>query len=766
MIHLEKRNVLNTTNRYMKTTPFLFVLLVFSGYRAATQPCKTFDCTLQQAILAYEAKDYRTAYEGFKAAKNFKRANTAEANAWMDKTFDALEKQQKTDAEKVRQSEIVNKTNVRALERLYFYHNRFGLAYDNINNLYGFVDKAGNTTIPFKYNVLWPFDEQGFAHGVVNEYNSPDAHYLIDTLGNEYRLATDLNQLDSNTTALDLRKRALSVLPDSVCKYTALKVLLLSNNKLKRLPDSIGALTNLHTLYLNDNQISSLPEGFGQLEALQTLTLYRNELTALPAGFVQLENLQYVDMSFNQIMQLPTAFGHLKNLISFDLGYNVITHLPTDFGQLKKLKSLMLHSNQLTSLPTDFGQLTNLKVLNLSNNQISSLPIDFGQLANLESFSMLSNQLTSLPENFGQLKKLHRLELSGNQLTHLPETFGQLNGLTDLNLSANQLHTLPESFGQLPHLQTFSAHSNQITSLPSGFGQLPQLQNLYLSNNQLTQLPDGFGQLAQLESFELMHNLLSSLPPDFGQLKKLQDLILFDNQLSNLPAEFGRMASLQTLYLNHNQLNSLTDEIGQLTQLENLILSENQLTSLPASICNLKNLKMLGYSKNPIKEVPECFASMAAQPPIYEVVEAAAEAGAPDSTYLLLAQQLLIDGYVQAYNDALAAVQSDSMNANLYFNLSYYALFAGDYTTAIESALKTLKINPLAIKVETNLALGYVFSDQYDKAEAIYQKWKGKKFEADDKETADIIFLKDISDLEELGIQHKDFEKVKRLFRE
>jgi hypothetical protein len=68
--------------------------------------------------------------------------------------------------------------------------------------------------------------------------------------------------------------------------------------------------------------------------------------------------------------------------------------------------------------------------------------------------------------------------------------------------------------------------------------------------------------------------------------------------------------------------------------------------------------------------------------------------------------------------------------------------------------------------VETNLALGYLLSNQYDRAEVIYRKWKGKKFEAGDAENADAIFLNDIAELESFGIHHVDFQKVKRLFLE
>ena len=114
----------------------------------------------------------------------------------------------------------------------------------------------------------------------------------------------------------------------------------------------------------------------------------------------------------------------------------------------------------------------------------------------------------------------------------------------------------------------------------------------------------------------------------------------------------------------------------------------------------------------------------------------------------------------------LENVRIDSTNASLYFNLSYYALFVGEYTRAIESAQKTLILNPLSVKVETNLALGYLLSDQYDKAEVIYRKWKGKKFGAGDAENADTIFLNDIAELESFGIQHVDFQKVKEMFLE
>ena len=247
-------------------------------------------------------------------------------------------------------------------------------------------------------------------------------------------------------------------------------------------------------------------------------------------------------------------------------------------------------------------------------------------------------------------------------------------------------------------------------------------------------------------------------------MKKLYYLCLFDGKLKTLPADIGQLANLRILNLNLNQLTSLPEEIGQLSTLDQLLLSSNQLTTLPTSICQLKTLKTLAFSENPIKKVPECVASMSAKPSIFETVEALAESDAPDSAYMLLAQKLLTSNYVAAYNSTLLSIEADSTDANLYFNLSFYALFVGDYKKSIEAAQKTLQLNPSAVKVETNLALGYLLDNQYDKAEAIYKKWKGKKFDTSDDHTANTIFLKDIDDLEGIGTQHNDFvERTVRL---
>ena len=208
------------------------------------------------------------------------------------------------------------------------------------------------------------------------------------------------------------------------------------------------------------------------------------------------------------------------------------------------------------------------------------------------------------------------------------------------------------------------------------------------------------------------------------------------------------------LIVNKNQLTQLPTSIGQLTNLEHLALDNNRLDSLPDAICHLSNLKTLDFSKNPLRTVPECL-QVWAKPVLSQA----------DSVQLNSPERVLQNN-LNRYQNALSWLKRDTVNFNAYFSLSYYALFAGEYAQAIEAAKKTLELNPREVQVETNLALGYLLSNQYSQAEAIYKKWKGKKFRTSDSEKAETIFLKDITELEKAGIKHPDFEKIKRLLSE
>ena len=75
---------------------------------------------------------------------------------------------------------------------------------------------------------------------------------------------------------------------------------------------------------------------------------------------------------------------------------------------------------------------------------------------------------------------------------------------------------------------------------------------------------------------------------------------------------------------------------------------------------------------------------------------------------------------------------------------------------------KTLKLVPGKIGVYVNMANAYVLNNQYELAEPIYLKYKDFIYRSGS-QTFKVIFLEDIRTLEDAGITHPDFEKVRML---
>ena len=85
---------------------------------------------------------------------------------------------------------------------------------------------------------------------------------------------------------------SLTVVPESVGKFTALQTLNLINcTKLTVLPESLGDLGALHTLKLFGCRFTTLPESVGKLGALYTLNLYDCSKLKLPASISLLMRL-------------------------------------------------------------------------------------------------------------------------------------------------------------------------------------------------------------------------------------------------------------------------------------------------------------------------------------------------------------------------------------------------------------------------------------------------------------------------------------------
>jgi hypothetical protein len=338
-------------------------LSLFWTTHLAAQPCDTYKCVMDSVSKLMNRREYESTLNHLNTAEAYLDGKQEQAQEkkviqqWRVKVFKAIE-QEKIDAQNARnearkqadiaqkardeakkqadiarnQTEIAQKALVKVklaqykteqtLALIHFYKNKFGLAYKD--GYYGFINKQLDTMIEFKYTEALPFDrETGFAKVKVA---SDDPYLLIDTFGNEYKLATHWNQLDSNTIALDLSYQKLDMLPNEVFQHAQLKILSLRNNKITHLSDSIGLLTQLQCLDLGNNQLKQLPTEFGKLTQLKYLNLNNNQLQDLPNEFGNLINLQFLHLNYNKLIKCPIALDSLIQLQDLEFNSNKIAY--------------------------------------------------------------------------------------------------------------------------------------------------------------------------------------------------------------------------------------------------------------------------------------------------------------------------------------------------------------------------------------------------------------------------------------------------------
>ena len=408
--------------RYTLLPIILFTLFTVKVSGQTTKPCYDFDCAYKKAESLLNASKYQSALdnldsaEGYLTDKNTKEKEQIKQlrRRLFNKVEEEKEKAKKqTDiakkalaqveiekqaaiAEKIKAevaeantkvallksdslfnvAEVQRKKANAVLDKIYFYDDKFGLAYDKSAHDYGFIDKDLKTKIDFKYDEALPFDGDGFAkvkrNGDFNLFNYNEVYHLIDTAGREYKLSTNLEQLDSSTTALDLQNTSLKEIPRSVFKHKQLKILLLNFNRLNSLSPEIGKLTNLMNLSLRYNELTNLPPEIGKLAQLTSLDLGYNQLTNLSPEIGKLTNLTALYLYLNQLTNLPPEIGKLTNLTKLNLYSNNLTTLPPEIGKLTNLTFLVLHGNQLTTLPPEIENLTNLTYMQLGGNPISA----------------------------------------------------------------------------------------------------------------------------------------------------------------------------------------------------------------------------------------------------------------------------------------------------------------------------------------------------------------------------------------------------------
>jgi len=119
--------------------------------------------------------------------------------------------------------------------------------------------------------------------------------------------------------------------------------------------------------------------------------------------------------------------------------------------------------------------------------------------------------------------------------------------------------------------------------------------------------------------------------------------------------------------------------------------------------------------------------------------------------------------YDAAIKDIQKAIQLNPKAVAYYLNLGSCQLFGRRPREAIATSLKALELSPEnAVLIKTNLAHGYLFDNQFEKAKAIYLENKDLNL-PDGSGTFAAEVLADFRQFQEAGVSHPDMKKIKSL---
>ncbi|XP_072926253.1 PH domain leucine-rich repeat-containing protein phosphatase 2-like [Hemitrygon akajei] len=388
-------------------------------------------------------------------------------------------------------------------------------------------------------------------------------------------------------------------------RFTQLKSLNLSNNKLTKFPASLCEIATLTEVNLSCNRIHDIPEEIGNLKNLQTLILDGNCLQSLPSELGNVQQLIHLGLSFNDFKAIPAVCTILTAIDKLSMAGNHLQTLTLEtLGQMTHIKHLDLRLNSIESVMMgNFEAINHVTYLDLRDNLLTEL--DLSVFASIEHLHCERNNLSTLTLSGFSLRTLYA---GSNQLTTL-SIYPLPGQLVHIDLSRNKLEAVPDWVCDAKKLEFLDVSHNQITELPMRLLCSLSLQKLFVGHNHLHSLPNQLEHIP-LEVFDVQHNQLNELPEClFLKALNLQCLNVSANNLESLPVSSDTeesLSMLQELYLTGN---NLTDKyVSTLTghpRLRVLHLAYNQLQSFPASkLSKLELLEELNLSGNKLKAIP------------------------------------------------------------------------------------------------------------------------------------------------------------------
>ncbi|MEM9919035.1 MAG: leucine-rich repeat domain-containing protein [Bacteroidota bacterium] len=447
------------------------------------------------------------------------------------------------------------------------------------------------------------------------------------------------------------------------------------------------------------------------------------------------------------------------NIKALDLSDQGLSKVPAKVFKNTQLEVLLLDHNHLSELPKSFKNLSNLKYLNLSHNHWSYIPSLTGRLFNLKSLDISHNKIKKFSPELGKLRYLNSLNLSNNSIRELPPEIGDMYNLQFINLNYNQLKNLPEELVKLKDLNSLHLEDNNLAEIPSWFNRLEEIKSLNLHSNSLYKNPIPASALVNLQSLDLSDNQLKKLPKDIAKLKNLKVLKVLSNSFSEEEKERlkTQIPWCQIEFVkDENKVNYL--EMG--TEAMRREAYKEAVELFLKDLSENNNPRTYGY-------IGQCYISLKDNKKALQYL----------NEYHILKPYLpatviqLRELHFELKNYPMAAVFAKKVTVLLpekhyhWHRYSQLALFAGQAADAIRAAKQALKVNKYRRSIMVYLASAYVLDDQWERAEQVYLEWKGITLETTKgSHLFDELFYQNIQELEQVGIRHRDFPKVRALF--
>ena len=179
------------------------------------------------------------------------------------------------------------------------------------------------------------------------------------------------------------------------------------------------------------------------------------------------------------------------------------------------------------------------------------------------------------------------------------------------------------------------------------------------------------------------------------------------------------------------------------------------------------NLKKCSYCLLSIMALWGCMADTAKSP------EQAASPTNTDSTALtqLQAWQDTVQHYANKLIEGPDDPEAEAKYCHALGGLPWFQVLAKQPVDAILTATIALERCPEKTWIVTNLALGYLYSNQYEAAENVYRQWKDRAWadsgnaDPESYHTFGQAFLADLDYLEKIGFTHPDIPRIRTILK-